>query len=356
MKEDITTFSNVIEKLDFDELLSLLQQINKEKYALHYKLLKRRINFLVISSPELYSKYIRLLSYSEVERLLNKTDVERYPEHYKILVERYNELIDTGQMSEESNDIVFDITDEIDKLQKNDSSSIDKVILSSKTKYGSGLWFGIATSILVLILIQLHSSFLYLFNINVEEKPELFFFQNIIQIIVYLIIFYIMSFSLRRSDISFKDIGFSSDKLIPGIGLGILAYLPLGLIILVIKTIFGHTDLIIIEESYALIFIYGFTLLILAPFIEELFFRGYLFNILEKIIGDNLLSYLVNAFIFAFAHLTIYEMLFDFKIQPFIFILGFISVYLYSKTKSLIPSITLHLLNNLLIFVYEYMA
>ncbi|MDB9853827.1 CPBP family intramembrane metalloprotease [Candidatus Marinimicrobia bacterium] len=96
----------------------------------------------------------------------------------------------------------------------------------------------------------------------------------------------------------------------------------------------------------------GFILLfiavsIIAPLGEELLFRGFFQQILEKHWKDITRSVLVTAMIFAFIHMN-----------PFwfaqIYILGIILGFLAWKTNSIIPSLILHGINNSMALIFSF--
>ncbi|MBC7334015.1 MAG: CPBP family intramembrane metalloprotease [Actinobacteria bacterium] len=82
-----------------------------------------------------------------------------------------------------------------------------------------------------------------------------------------------------------------------------------------------------------------FVVAVVAPFCEELYFRGFLYSAFKKswgVTGGLFLS----SFLFALAHMEPYSFV------P-IMIIGWILAYVFEKTKSLFPSIFLHGLYNL---------
>ena len=88
----------------------------------------------------------------------------------------------------------------------------------------------------------------------------------------------------------------------------------------------------------------GFILLfvavvIIAPFGEELLFRGFLQHFLEKYWKDITKAVLVTSLLFAFIHMNSYWF-----IQ--IYLLGIFLGYLSWKCGSIIPSLILHSINN----------
>lgn len=85
---------------------------------------------------------------------------------------------------------------------------------------------------------------------------------------------------------------------------------------------------------------------LLAPVIEELFFRGFLLKTLLKYMHPALAS-LIVASIFGLIHL-------EFSSAGILIFLGLILNRLYIKTGSLLPGIAFHLLNNILAFWMEF--
>jgi len=77
---------------------------------------------------------------------------------------------------------------------------------------------------------------------------------------------------------------------------------------------------------------------LLMPFVEELFFRGVLFNYLRSR-TTFLYAALISTLVFSAVHFSV-------PMLPFTFMLGFTSAFLFEKTKSLTPSIFLHIVVN----------
>lgn len=82
---------------------------------------------------------------------------------------------------------------------------------------------------------------------------------------------------------------------------------------------------------------------VIAPICEEIFFRGFLFQGFKKSWGV-LAGILVSSFLFAAAHLDLYNFI------PLMAI-GWILSYIFHKTKSLFPVIFLHASYNLLMIL-----
>ena len=101
----------------------------------------------------------------------------------------------------------------------------------------------------------------------------------------------------------------------------------------------------IIGDDNTKLAILGVMVVFIAPIIEEIFFRGFLFRSLTNHLSF-LPATLISAFIFAASHL-------QFSVIIPIFILGLIINHLTYRTKSLWPAITFHILNNAIVFTIE---
>lgn len=90
---------------------------------------------------------------------------------------------------------------------------------------------------------------------------------------------------------------------------------------------------------------YLFTLLlstgIIGPILEELLFRGIVFNKLKKFNKENI-SILLTTLLFAFLHSSLTTMIYA-------FIIGYISIKIYQKTNNLLISIIYHVISNSLV-------
>ncbi len=82
---------------------------------------------------------------------------------------------------------------------------------------------------------------------------------------------------------------------------------------------------------------------VIAPFSEEVFFRGFLYSAFKKSWGVNV-ALLLSSFLFAIVHLELYAFI------PLV-IIGWLLAYLFEKTKSLIPAIFLHGVYNLILIL-----
>lgn len=97
-----------------------------------------------------------------------------------------------------------------------------------------------------------------------------------------------------------------------------------------------------------LLFVLTVLVTIIGPVAEELFFRGFAYPVFRKKIGVRNAILLVSV-VFAMLHMNIVSFF------P-ILALGILLAYLYEKTGSMIPSITVHVIHNsaVIFFVYLY--
>ena len=107
---------------------------------------------------------------------------------------------------------------------------------------------------------------------------------------------------------------------------------------------------VFLEEKHAP-FLFGVSLLlgtVIGPVFEEIFFRGFCYPILRNRWGKFWATVLSAAF-FAGIHYS------GFVFWP-IFVLGIALAYLYEKRRSLIASITLHMMHNTLFITYFFLV
>ena len=98
------------------------------------------------------------------------------------------------------------------------------------------------------------------------------------------------------------------------------------------------TDILIIDYSFIGLLL-STTIVALAPLGEEILFRGFLQKKLEESWQDITRAVLVTSLFFAFIHMNSYWF-----IQ--IYFLGIFLGFLSWKSKSIIPSLILHSVNN----------
>ena len=186
--------------------------------------------------------------------------------------------------------------------------------------------------------------------------------SSLIFLITYLIQFVVLFFPLwifviEKYTATLKDFGLvevNKKKLLKTVGLSYLIYLGITFFIQAILLAFnvelpGYAT----QESYLPFFgadVLGIIVALIvvgfvAPFIEEILFRGFIFRVFIKT-WPYWMGNILSAGLFALIHL---------QFQTFIplFILGLLLNYTYQKTGSIWTSIVFHSMNNLLAFAVQ---
>jgi hypothetical protein len=178
------------------------------------------------------------------------------------------------------------------------------------------------------------------------------FIQNTGLIIIELLYLVPVAVILARRRAPWKMLGFRPfDTQTLGIGCGLLvgAYM----IIILHNVILSLAGFITQGESIfqflgrlenPLVFV--FAGIVLAPIVEEIFFRGFLFNGFRQRLGWNKAALLSSLF-FSLAHMEPVALI------P-TFILGYLLAYLFHRSNSLWPGVVLHCLVNFFGFCMIY--
>jgi CAAX protease family protein len=119
------------------------------------------------------------------------------------------------------------------------------------------------------------------------------------------------------------------------------------------------SDSIHVRNLFAILFVpfslTGFTKFILAPFGEEILFRGVVYGYLRERVGI-LLGIFVQALISTMFHLSYikeaYQSNIFFSFITYLIVLQIIFAFLYERTNSLYPSIICHGVFNYILFIY----
>lgn len=98
------------------------------------------------------------------------------------------------------------------------------------------------------------------------------------------------------------------------------------------------------EEKLSFILYAIFLSALIGPVVEEVFFRGFAYSAIKKKVGVGW-AILISSAIFALVHMNLFSFL------PVMW-LGIAMAYLYEKTGSLIPSITLHVIHNSILICF----
>lgn len=185
---------------------------------------------------------------------------------------------------------------------------------------------------------------------NQTDKIYLYLSFLIGQIVIILPPIYYLNFKKKSiyDSLRFKPVSF--DTLVNSVLLSISVIILFDALERIINKIVPTPDYIIdlgkiMQPDSAMGFIFLFlAVVIMAPIGEEMVFRGFLQKFLEEYWKDITRAILISSLIFAMIHFNPY-----WTIQ--IYLLGIILGFLSWKTKSIIPSIILHSLNNGIAFI-----
>lgn len=183
----------------------------------------------------------------------------------------------------------------------------------------------------------------------VKENPYILVF--IINVIV---IFIIFSF-LKRKNINWGSLGFhitgNGKALIEGFFTGVLVFFIANGIFCLFSSEYILSYKICFERGIHFLLLWpltfkGFNSVLLTPFIEEILFRGFLYQALSKKL-DRGISILLVSVLFSIGHI---ESLITFNIKFLIirFIYSIFLTYLFVKTKNILSNIACHSILNLM--------
>jgi membrane protease YdiL (CAAX protease family) len=167
------------------------------------------------------------------------------------------------------------------------------------------------------------------------------------------ILLVIVRFMRSRGRNVWRGFGFGGGRLWRQIGIGVLAYLAFTWTILPvlgtgIELLFGlfgqqvepHEAIREYEETHSVLVRAGLliSMLLTAPFLEEIIFRGVLLQTIKRYAGSAA-AIGISSLVFAALHGSLYVM-------ANIFFLGLLFGYLFDRTGSIVPGMVLHFLFN----------
>jgi len=199
-----------------------------------------------------------------------------------------------------------------------------------------------------------------------NENFRMIFNTIILDSIIFLII---LKFLWNSHKKRLADLGLVKEGLARNIFYGISGYvavmpviLIIGIVVYILLNILKLApppqpivELFLMEKNVALVFVSSVIASVFGPVIEEIFFRGVMYNAVKRKLGI-FWGIFITSVLFSFLHTHA----FTYFLVGFIpiAILGGALAYLYEKTGSLIPSITLHVLNNtgsvIMVFLFKY--
>lgn len=213
------------------------------------------------------------------------------------------------------------------------------------------------TPILILALVMVAINFLEI-NEQIEQMENPIFAQTGLYLLQSLILLFPLWIISRKLKLKTDDYGFKKVSLVTTIRETLLHYLLFIGVSAIVAAIIIFTQYKIpgyqaqpslfpsIANDALSISVLAFITIIIAPFVEEIFFRGFLLRTLIKH-HDIFLGSVLSAAIFAVFHLQFQSII------P-IFILGLIINSIVIRTKSIWPAIAFHMFNNAIAFTVQY--
>jgi CAAX protease family protein len=230
-------------------------------------------------------------------------------------------------------------------------------------KYFQAPWSTKDIIITIIVIIGLLGISILVMNLlNVKELIEGSDNKGLYLLLIFIIQSIIIAAPLLaltgiKYKLNFKTFGINKVKIWDVIKLVFMGYVLFLGISFIINLIILYTDfripgyqvqervLPLFGDSLPSLIISGTLIVLVAPIIEEVFFRGFLLRALSNKMGIFYGS-LLSALIFALLHLQPNSLI------P-IFILGLIINSLVIKSKSIIPAIVFHVFNNAIAFTIE---
>lgn len=211
-------------------------------------------------------------------------------------------------------------------------------------------------AILLLFLIQFIFFFIAssLVTVKLITKPSPLITGALVIVTYGTIVAVVYYFAWRSSAFPWKALGlrrFPVGKLLLFVSSGILAIMTASFLYVLFLQLLGINSP---DQSKQIISMFGKSIfglivtfvvvVLIAPFAEELLFRGYLYPSFRNNWGISRAT-VATSFLFALAHLQALILL------PVYFFIGFVLTFVREKTNSVIPSMILHGLNNFLFFL-----
>ncbi len=217
-----------------------------------------------------------------------------------------------------------------------------------------GVWDVVKVVVLFLffgyIVIMIESVMTRIFPLIKNDNFRMILNSSVLDILAVVFILY---FAVVEHKEKLIALGISSKNFFRNVFYGVIGYIaiiPVLILILVVIAFFANmfkyvpekqavVELFLKEKDTRFLFYTSIFAAVLGPIIEELFFRGFMYNAFKKRIGI-FWAMLITAATFAALHAHAVGFL------P-IMVLGMLLAYLYEKTGTLVSSITVHMVHNL---------
>lgn len=193
------------------------------------------------------------------------------------------------------------------------------------------------------------------YGLKTENLPsDYHFYLEIGGIIWYFIILGLVIFDIQHQGLSPSEIfNFEWSRLLEFSSEVIKYFSGCSVVVVLLSLLTHETELGLEHQSTFLIGISFLSAVIIAPIIEEFIFRGYLYTAMLPTFKREKERLVVNAMLFSAAHVFLVAFLLGVTVPYYIFVLGYFLAKLYEKSRSVLPCILLHGLNNGLVFLID---
>jgi membrane protease YdiL (CAAX protease family) len=195
----------------------------------------------------------------------------------------------------------------------------------------------------------------FLLDVDIEDPGEFYYlFTDILGMSWTSLLLLIVIFHIKQAHISVNKIFNFDFKILAVWSPGIIKYFLLcGAIVGVFAFLLPNSELDLEKRTDLAIGVSFFMIVIFAPIVEEMIFRGYLYTAMREKFKQQKERLVVNAMLFAAAHVFMLAFFLGASVPYYIFFLGYFLAKLYDESHSVLPGIALHSLNNLLVFIIE---
>ena len=208
-------------------------------------------------------------------------------------------------------------------------------------------------------IVVIEASLIRVFPVLKDDNFRMMVNTSVLDVLAVVFIIY---FTVNRYHEAISSLGLSMKNFLKNVFYGIVGYIAAAPVLiaalLLVTYIVGVTKYIpevqpivelFLKEKNAPFLVYtSLFAAIIGPFVEELFFRGFMYNAFKKKAGIFWAT-LVTAGLFAALHTNAAGFL------P-ILVLGILLTYLYEKTGTLVSSITVHITHNLIMVFFVFLV
>jgi len=209
------------------------------------------------------------------------------------------------------------------------------------------------------VLVTIESALLGVMPVFRDENFRMMFNSSLLDVIAAVFVIY---FAVHKHKEKLVALGLTVKNLARNVFFGIVGYIAgVPLFLSIVAAVFfvvkltsyvpeaqPVVELFLKEENPTFLIFSSLFASVCGPFIEELFFRGFMYNAARKHLGIFWGMFLTSA-VFAALHTNIVGFF------P-ILALGFLLAYVYQRTGSLVPSITIHIVHNLAMVTFVFLV